>query len=248
VKNEGVLRAVGIRRTYGDNVVLDGVSLEVARGQITAVIGPSGSGKTTLIRALALVDIPEGGEIWLDADLIFSYDKSEGLIFKPPWPRVTIVFQQLFLWPHLTLRENILLPIRRRSSVRAQDTFADLLERLNMNHFIDRYPAEASLGERQRAALVRALLLEPDFILLDEITSALDVEHINEVLSLLELLRTRNVGVVIVTHLIEFARGAAEKIVFLDNGAVVERGSADILTQPRTSRLREFLQVVRRAR
>ncbi len=239
-----MLQAKNITFGYGQTTILKNVNLKVVPGQITCLIGPSGSGKTTLLRCLALMEPLWSGEIVVDED-VFSWPWPENKPFIPPYPKLTTVFQQLFLWPHLTLRENILLPVRLNGlGEGAEDRIAALIGAFEMKEFIDRYPNEASLGQRQRVALARALMLEPHYLLLDEITSSLDVEQIAKILNYLKLLRGENIGVFIVTHLLGFARHAADSVAFMDEGEIIESGSPDILKAPETERLHNFLSVI----
>ena len=227
---------------YGGPPLLRDVSLNVAPEGITVLIGPSGCGKTSLLRCLALLEKPQSGTIQVD-EQTFAYPWNEAAPFTPPWPQLTAVFQQLFLWPHLTLRENILMPARQRGAI--PDGEIDvLIEAFAMRGFIDRYPNEASLGQRQRVALARALILRPRYLLLDEITSALDVEQIARILEYLKALRGQGIGLFIITHLLGFAQQAADHILFMADGAIVERGGPEILFSPRTERLSRFLSVV----
>src|ERR1700694_3413837 len=191
-----------ISKRYPGIVALDDVSVSVKPGRITVVIGPSGSGKTTLIRSLSLLDAPDRGLVQID-DQKQAFPFSGRLVFSP-WPKVTVLFQQIFLWPHLTLRENITLAKKlRRSSIADLD---QLVELFNMASFLDRYPNEVSLGQRQRAALARAAILNPSYILLDEITSALDIEQVGAISHYLISLRNRGIGLLLVTHFLGFAR------------------------------------------
>ncbi|MDR3425363.1 MAG: ATP-binding cassette domain-containing protein [Alphaproteobacteria bacterium] len=223
--------------------ILKDISLQVDTNGITVLIGPSGCGKTTLLRCMALLESPQSGEIAVD-DEVFRYPWPKDAPFTPPWPKLTTVFQQLFLWPHLTLRENILLPVRRQKSGSMNGELDALIEAFDMKEFIDNYPNEASLGQRQRVALARALMLEPRYLLLDEITSALDVEQIAKILSYLKTLRGKHIGIFIITHLLGFARHAADQVVFMASGEIVESGGADILKNPQTERLGQFLSVI----
>lgn len=231
-----------IIKKYHGREILKGVDIKVEQGGITSLVGPSGSGKTTLLRVLAMLDLPDAGSIFLDSEKYNFPVQPDEII--PPWPRVSVVFQQLFLWPHLTLRQNILLPLK---GVRDDQHISELIKILQMEEFIDRYPNQVSLGQRQRVALARALALNPEYLLLDEITSALDVEQVNIILNHLQILKDKGVGILIVTHLLNFAQRASDQIVFLDEGKVIETGGKEILEKPKHERIRKFLSIVKAA-
>lgn len=239
-----MLSATGISKSYGSVSAFRDVHLAVRPGRVTAVLGPSGAGKTTLLKCLALLENSDCGEIRVDDDR-FRFPIMKGQQLSPPWPKLTVVFQQHFLWPHLTIRENILLPLGKRSS-EDQDRFDSLVDLFAMADFIGRYPNQASLGQRQRAALARAFMLNPKYILLDEITSALDVEQIHNLFLHLTELRRRSIGILLVTHHLGFARalvesGDGDEVIFLDDGAVVEQGGIELFDTPTSPRLRQFL-------
>ncbi|MDX2027480.1 MAG: ATP-binding cassette domain-containing protein [Alphaproteobacteria bacterium] len=238
-----MLEARNLTFSYPGKPIFRDVDIAVAPGEITVLIGPSGTGKTTLLRCLALLEPAQSGEIRIDED-VFSYPWPQGKDFVPPWPKLTTVFQQLFLWPHMTLRENILLPVRRRGLANMDEELEALIDAFDMKDFINHYPNEASLGQRQRVALARALMLQPRYLLLDEITSALDVEQIAKILSYLKGLHGKNIGIFLITHLLGFARHAADRIFFMADGTIAESGSPDILRNPQTERLGQFLSVI----
>lgn len=230
-----------INKTFGEKVALKNVNLTIDQGQITALIGPSGSGKSTLLRALALLDPPDSGNVTVD-DIVYTFPKRNGQI-QPPWPKLTIVFQQLFLWPHLTIRQNITMPLKTLGD-NHHEVVDELVELFDLHEFTDRYPNQVSLGQRQRAAIARALALKPAYILLDEITSALDVEHVGRLLAHLKTMRDRGTGILLITHLIGFARRAADQVLFMDDGRIIESGGAEILVSPRSERMAKFLSLV----
>jgi ABC-type polar amino acid transport system ATPase subunit len=234
-----------IKKNLGGNEVIRGVDIEVEPGKISVLIGPSGSGKTTLLKNLSLLEIPDSGSITIDTDVYeFPLDLEETI--KYPWPQVTVVFQQLFLWPHLTLYENITLPMRKRRKV-GKEYLNELISLFDMKEFVDRYPNEVSIGQRQRAALVRSLVLNPTYILMDEITSALDVEQISKILTHLQFLKEQGIGILITTHLIGFARRAADKVFFMENGIILEAGNSDLINNPCHPRVKKFLSVIESA-
>ncbi len=236
-----MIHARQLTKSRAGKLVLDRVDLTLTPGKVTAIIGPSGGGKTTLLRAVSLLDPPESGTLAVD-DIAYRFPLDPEAPFVKPWPRVTAVFQQLFLWPHLTLRENIMLPLRCLKRADAKDTVEPLVERFGMTGFVDRYPNEVSGGQQQRAALARALALNPEYLLLDEITSALDVEQSAILLTHLLELRGTGIGILLISHHLHFLQRAADEIVFLDEGRIVETGGPEMLTKPNTERVARFVE------
>ena len=230
-----MLSARNIYKSFDGRKILDGVDIDIAPGQISCIIGPSGTGKTTLLRALCMLDLPDEGSISLDGTVLGPQDT--------PWPRVTAVFQSLFLWPHLTLRENIMLPARNHNPDAAKD-IEGLINLFEMGHFIDNYPNQSSVGQRQRVALARALILNPKYVLLDEITSALDVEQSARILTKLTHLKERGIGIFLITHHLGFAKRAADQIIFMSDGIIAEHGPPTILRNPKSERLKKFLSMI----
>lgn len=235
-----MLKASGIHKSFGEQHILKGVNVDITPGTITCMIGPSGCGKTTLLRALTMLDYPDSGHIEIDSeDYGFPLPRAR----RPaPWPRVTAVFQSLFLWPHLTLRENIMLPARN-CNADAEKDIEGLITLFEMEHFIDNYPNQASVGQRQRVAVARALILNPRYLFLDEITSALDIEQSARILTKLEHLKERGIGVFMITHAMGFARRAADEVIFMEGGKIVEQGLPKILDKPKSERLLSFLSL-----
>lgn len=239
-----MLIANNITKSFGNLQVLHGVNLAIEKGKICALIGPSGSGKTTLLKVLAFLEQPDSGNVAID-NLTYRFPLTKSQKIETPWPKVTVVFQQLFLWPHLTLLQNITLPLSAQGRDDNPPRLQELLKIFDMNHFVYRYPNEASLGQRQRAALVRALLLEPEYLLLDEITSSLDIEQTAIILSQLKKLSSQGIGILTITHLLQFAQGAADKVAFMADGQILEEGSSGLLTHPKSERLNQFLSAVK---
>jgi len=246
-----VLDCRKIDKAIAGHQVLRGVSLRLPPGSITVLLGPSGSGKSTLIRAMSLLDPPDSGELtFKDREYRFgaaAAGKPENP--APPWPDLTVVFQGHFLWPHLTLRQNGMLPCENDPD--AARRLVELADNFDIAGLLDRYPNQVSVGQRQRAALVRALMLNPSCIMLDEVTAALDSEQTGKILGyLLERWQGQtDLAALIVTHHIGFARrliGDQENanVAFMADGAIVESGRG-ILKAPQSEQLREFLEHVR---
>ncbi len=239
-----MLIASNFNKAVKSRVLLKNANITLKPGEITAIIGPSGAGKTTLLRALALLDQPDSGTLVIDTqEYVFPL---MGPLQPNPWPAVTVVFQQLFLWPHLTLRENVLLPACNFPRDSLESELQALVDVLGLGEFIDRFPNEASYGQRQRVALARALLLQPKYLLMDEVTSALDVAQVYNLMQFLPLLKQQNIGMLMITHHLNFARQVADQTVFMADGEILETGpTLQILDNPQHPRAAEFVAMVK---
>jgi len=225
--------------------ILSDISLNLEKGTITVLIGPSGSGKSTLLKSIAMLINPSAGNITIDNDKYeFSrdFEKKIRKQFQRDGNRqkVGIVFQDLHLLPHWTNHKNIVAPLKNITAEQ-KDKLDYFIELFQMEQFINRYPNESSRGEEQRVALVRALMMNPEYLLLDEITSALDPEQIVNVLKYCDSIKSMGTSILMITHYIPFAKKAADQVVFLDKGMIVEKGTNQILTNPQSDRLRIFI-------
>jgi len=233
-----------LRVSYNKLEVIKGINLDVKRGEKVVIIGPSGSGKTTLLKAIVRLVKIKDGEIYFDGEKVTD----ENILRIRP--EIGFVFQSYTLFPHLTLLENIAFPLREVRGLKKEDAERLARETLKAVGLIEKansYPFEVSGGQRQRAAIARALAMKPKLLLLDEPTSALDPEFVGEVLELLEEVAKKGVTMIVVTHEIDFAEDVATKIIFMDEGRIVETGTPhEILRHPQTDRLSKFLNRIRR--
>ena len=239
--SEPVLRLEDVWKAFGDHAVLQGIDLEVAPGEVVALIGASGSGKSTLLRTVNLLEPIDDGRIWLSgADI--SDPRTDADAVRA---RIGVVFQQYNLFPHLTVKDNITLALRhvhKYSKSRADAAATALLERVGLAEKADHHPDRLSGGQQQRVAIARAVATSPDLLLLDEITSALDPELVADVLDLVRALADDGMTIVMATHEMAFARDVADRVVFLDAGRILESGTpAEVFGAPREERTRAFL-------
>jgi polar amino acid transport system ATP-binding protein len=236
-----MLRLDGLRKHFGEHHVLKGIDLEVAEGQVVCLIGASGSGKSTMLRCVNLLEVVDDGTIWLDGRDITDPRVNPDEVRR----EVGIVFQAYNLFPHLTVLANVTLGPRRSMKVSRREAEARGLELLGRFGLADKaraYPDSLSGGQQQRVAVIRAVAMAPRLLLLDEITSALDPLLVAEVLEVIAELKRDGMTIVMATHEMDFARQVADRVVFLDDGAVVEEGSpAEVFTSPGDPRTARFL-------
>lgn len=221
----------------GGRNILNGVSFELQRGETSVLFGPSGGGKTTLCRNLTLLERPDSGSIEID-DAQYSFPNNARDL--PLFNKVNMVFQQLFLWPHLTNEENIKLAVRDLDS-KKKEKLDYLVALLDIKSILKQYPNQSSVGQKQRVAIARVLILEPEFIFFDEITSALDIVQTNNIIQLLRQLKSENIGMLIITHNLHFIERIADNILFMVDGAIIENSTVDALKKPQSKQLKQFL-------
>lgn len=240
--SENVIEVSHLHKQFGDNVILNDLSLSVNKGEVVVLIGPSGCGKSTLLRCLNGLEPIQGGTVSLHGEPV-EYGKSSLTRIRQ---KIGMVFQNYDLFPHMTVMDNILLAplkVQKRSKDEARAEALTLLERVGLKEKADAYPSELSGGQKQRVAIVRSLIIHPDIILLDEITAALDPEMVHEVLNVVLDLAKSGTTMMIVTHEMAFAEAAADRIIFLDGGSIVEEGEPhEFFLCPKTERAQRFLK------
>jgi len=241
-----ILDVKNLKKEFEDKQVLKGIDLEVYRGQIVALIGSSGSGKSTLLRCVNLIEQISDGQIFLNGEDISDPRVNQDLIRR----KVGLVFQAYNLFAHLSILENITLALRHVKGMKAEEAnqkALKLLERIGLADKADQYPDKLSGGQQQRTAIMRAVALEPELLLLDEVTSALDPELVGEVLELIRDLKAGGTSILMATHELSFARDVADWVVFLDGGVIVEEGPAEeFFGNPKQPRTQEFLHRLRK--
>ena len=237
-----ILEVKGITKRFEGVTVLENLSLTVKKGEVVVIVGPSGCGKSTLLRCInALEDIQEG-EILLEGERV-SRDRKDISAIRE---KIGMVFQSYDLFPHMTVLENIMLAplkVKKRAKADAEAEALELLERVGLLDKKDKYPRQLSGGQKQRVAIVRALIMHPEILMFDEVTAALDPEMVKEVLDVVLLLAKEGRTMIIVTHEMRFARAAADRMIFIDGGKIVEEGEPkSFFENPKTERLQKFLQ------
>jgi ABC-type polar amino acid transport system ATPase subunit len=239
-----MVRMEAVTKRFGDLVAVDAVNLTVAKGEVVCVIGPSGSGKSTLVRLVNGLERPDEGRVLLEGEEVHADRRGVDALRA----RIGMVFQHFQLFPHKTALGNVTLGpvvVRRMDRAAAEERGRALLDRVGLAEKADAWPSQLSGGQQQRVAIARALAMDPHVLLFDEATSALDPEMIGEVLSVMEGLAKAGMTMIVVTHEIGFARQAAHRVVFMDEGAVVEEGPpGEVLDRPANDRTKAFLSRV----
>ncbi len=241
-----IIRVNGLKKHYNGGKIraLDGIDVSIARGEVVVVIGPSGSGKSTFLRSLNLLEIPTDGAIYMNSENLL--DKNTNVDVHRQ--KMGMVFQHFNLFPHMTILRNMTIaPMKLlgRSREAAEARAMELLEKVGLGDRAGAYPSQLSGGQKQRVAIVRALCMEPEVMLFDEPTSALDPEMVGEVLDVMKSLAHDGMTMIVVTHEMGFAREVASRVIFMDEGRIVEEGTPDaIFTTPESERLRAFLAKV----
>ena len=240
--NKVVLSAKNIIKNYGDLEVLKGINLDVHKGEVVVIIGASGCGKSSFLRCMNGLEDIQGGEITLDNKIKFSELKEDITKIRQ---KIGMVFQSYELFPHLTILDNMLLAplkVQKRNKEEVKKQALKLLERVNLLDKQNSYPRQLSGGQKQRVAIVRALCMNPEIMLFDEVTAALDPEMVREVLDVMLELAKDGMTMVIVTHEMQFARAVADRVIFMDKGFIVEEGEAEeFFSNPKTERAQKFL-------
>ncbi|MBA3043348.1 MAG: amino acid ABC transporter ATP-binding protein [Rhizobiaceae bacterium] len=245
--NAPVIEAIGLRKSYGTHEVLKGLDLSLKRGEVVALIGPSGSGKSTFIRCLNMMEIPTGGTIRFREKAVGQgfRDKGDTIGIGTLRRHVGMVFQHFNLFPHKTVLQNVTegpIVVCQRPKREAEELAMDLLTQVGLAEKHAAYPNHLSGGQKQRVAIARALAMEPEVLLLDEVTSALDPELVGEVLAVIRGLADKGMTMAIVTHEMAFAADVASRVLFLDQGVIAETGSAeDVILNPQNPRLQGFV-------
>ena len=243
---EVLIKVEDLHKSFGELEVLKGIDEEIARGEVVSIIGPSGGGKSTFLRCLNLLEVPEQGSVIFEGEDITRLSKGKDLDLIRQ--RIGMVFQQFNVFPHLTVLDNITLtPMleKKLSKKEAEEKAYALLEQVGLIDKADEYPSRLSGGQKQRLAIVRAMAMDPDVMLFDEPTSALDPEMVKGVLNVIRDLALSGMTCVIVTHEMGFAKSISDRVLFIDDGVVIEEGTPEeVFENPKSERLQAFLNEV----
>lgn len=242
-ENETILEIKHLKKGYDTLNVLKDITLDIHKGEVVVIVGPSGCGKSTLLRCINGLESIQGGDIYLNGQIISNQTKNMHLVRQ----KIGMVFQSYDLFPHMTILNNILLgPLKSQNRDKSEvvKEAEELLKRVGLIDKKDAYPRQLSGGQKQRVAIVRALCMHPEIMLFDEVTAALDPEMVREVLDVMLELAKDGSTMVIVTHEMQFARAIADRIIFIDKGEIVEESEPnEFFTNPKTDRARKFLNV-----
>jgi polar amino acid transport system ATP-binding protein len=246
--------ARAVRKSFGSNEVLKGITLQVEQGQVLCLLGPSGSGKSTFLRCINHLETINGGRLYVEGELMGFREGSDAIYEMKPnaiakqRSEIGMVFQRFNLFPHLTAIENVIeapIGVKKLSKADATKKGLELLASVGLSDKADHYPAQLSGGQQQRVAIARALAMEPKLMLFDEPTSALDPELVGDVLDVMRNLAKSGMTMIVVTHEIGFAREVADRVVFMDSGVVVEDGTpSQVIDKPQNARTKAFINSV----
>lgn len=240
-----MIETKGLSKSFGKLNVFENLNVEVKKGEVLVIIGPSGSGKSTFLRCLNHLEIPTGGTVNIEGEILDVKDKKK---MRNAIEKMGMVFQNFNLFPHMTVLQNVMtapLTVKKENKSEVFERAKKLIAQVGLSEKLDVYPSKLSGGQKQRVAIARALCMEPDIMLFDEPTSALDPELVGEVLNVMKDLAKIGMTMVVVTHEMGFAREVADEVIFMDGGKIVERGKPeDIFSNPKEERTKAFLDKV----
>ena len=242
--NEVLIKTENLQKSFGKIEVLKGINTEIKKGEVVVIIGPSGSGKSTFLRTLNLLEEPTGGHIYFEGTDITDPKVNINIHRQ----KMGMVFQQFNLFPNMTVLKNMTITpvkLKKATKAEAEERALSLLERVGLKDRANAYPSQLSGGQKQRVAIVRALCMQPDVMLFDEPTSALDPEMVGEVLDVMKALAKDGMTMAVVTHEMGFAREVADRVLFIDQGIIMEQGTPEeVFNNPQSPRLKDFLSKV----